>query len=377
MTLDVIDRMVRQANPVPDLMDLEPAELDDATFRGAPIVNVGRPGSSERDGRGRRLVLAAAAVVLVALGGTLLVRAGTDDGASTKVPTEPGPSPTTRPEARGSDLLPPAGSTPSPPERGELVVSVGSGAWSEQLGESSFNVFADGRLIRVGRTLLGDPTTSRYGGQVIEQRLTPEGVELVRSEFLAAGLVGPGRSRAAAFAFNSCFCVIRVRDGDRLLETEAVVSNQEDPEVDRRVDRLLAYVLQIESRLPASAWAVRDWIPFVPSRYLLCVSGRRDENDGPRPVPDAATTFRQHLPAPIARLLARSNDTGNCPAITFERAREVAEALDDAGAYGHRLQRHGLVPRPLAVGSPGPDVGAGLLRPLPPAPGRPATPGPR
>ena len=91
---------------------------------------------------------------------------------------------------RGFIGLPPIGATPSAPESGELVVYLDKHhyrAW----------VYADGRMIwqrdtlgPLGRKVPGgaNEVTSGY----LEQRLTPEGVELVRSAVV--GLVDRSRS---------------------------------------------------------------------------------------------------------------------------------------------------------------------------------------
>ena len=64
------------------------------------------------------------------------------------------------PEQVGASVLPPEGASPSAPERGKLVA-----------GKEDIYVYADGRMI-----------WGREGLPVwLEQRLTPEGVELVRS----------------------------------------------------------------------------------------------------------------------------------------------------------------------------------------------------
>ena len=96
----------------------------------------------------------------------------------------------------------PEGATPSTPGRGELVVRHWWG-----VARGSY-VYADGRLI-----WYCDTATRRSTGY-LEQRLTPEGVELVRSDVVSSGLfvedldvnVGGG---------GPCVSWISVRDGDR------------------------------------------------------------------------------------------------------------------------------------------------------------------
>ena len=130
--------------------------------------------SRVRHGHGRRRVVALAAATLVVAVGTASaiggVRAFLLDG--------------------GFIGLPPEGATPSSPESGELVV---------YLDKHHYRVwvYADGRMIwqrdshgHLGGRVPGgaNEVTSGY----LEQRLTREGVELVRSAVV--GLVDPSRS---------------------------------------------------------------------------------------------------------------------------------------------------------------------------------------
>ena len=212
----------------------------------------------EERARRRGLVVAAAVAALVLVAASFVVRVVTDDDAQTEVPTDPGPNPTTAPAPTGgADELPPPGATPSTPERGELVASIAT--WGPGFpGDGSFYLFADGRLMRLG---LGSSLLSDVPG-VVEQRLTAEGVELVRSEFLATGLFGPGPRATSSEVFDGCACIIQVLDrGGQLLSTEQTLPpspERHDPEVARQVahqvDRLIEYVLGLDSSLSPSAW---------------------------------------------------------------------------------------------------------------------------
>jgi hypothetical protein len=86
--------------------------------------------------------------------------------------------------------LPPEGATPSAPESGELVASLWSHIRLDPVwGTGELFLYADGRVIwtrRDGRSL-GEGANEHSTG-FLEQRLTPEGIELVRSEILATGL---------------------------------------------------------------------------------------------------------------------------------------------------------------------------------------------
>ena len=99
--------------------------------------------------------------------------------------------------------IPPEGSVPSTPVEGELIADYA------ELHVGSVFVYADGRVI-------SDPFGS---GVVDEQRLTPEGIDLVRSGAVPPRMLLPPNSW---------------------------------------------------SDLPASAWADHETTPFVPSRYAVC-----------------------------------------------------------------------------------------------------------
>jgi hypothetical protein len=103
-------------------------------------------------------------------------------GATETGPTVTGPviGPTGDPFSEGFNGLPPEGATPSEPPQGELVMSeMGIHPWWQ------VNVYADGRLIwaRQRKNFEEDNEISSW----IEQRLTPEGVELLRSGAVPLG----------------------------------------------------------------------------------------------------------------------------------------------------------------------------------------------
>ena len=115
----------------------------------------------------------------------------------------------TVPDARvGFIGLPPEGATPSTPEAGELVLSL----WGRSTTDDGLLrawVYADGRLIW---TKEGD---FPYGANEIttgflEQRLTPEGVERIRSEIVSTGLFAD--DLALLSAQDVIVGTIRVRD---------------------------------------------------------------------------------------------------------------------------------------------------------------------
>ncbi len=166
--------------------------------------------------------------------------------------------------------FPPEGAAPSTPEQGELVLSFGGRVNMLGLDFHRMWLYADGRLIwksnlegssagwrrRFGAS---EPTTA-----VIEQHLTPEGIELMRSRVMAAGLhdlepfgttTYPGpRGRPGALWGR-----LAVRDGERLVEADWS---------DSQLPGLLA---DPASWIPASAWEDRRIGAYVPSRYAVCL----------------------------------------------------------------------------------------------------------
>jgi len=166
--------------------------------------------------------------------------------------------------------LPPEGFASSTPETGQLVLSFGGRVRSIGLDFHRIWVFGDGRLIwkrnldaltDTGRRAFGasEPTTA-----VIEQRLTREGIELMRSRVMAAGLhdIEPADSitdRTTWHRPGVLWGGLVVHDGERLVD--ASWSDGELPE-------LLA---DPASWIPASAWVDRRVGAYVPSRYAVCL----------------------------------------------------------------------------------------------------------
>jgi len=67
---------------------------------------------------------------------------------------------------------------------------------------------------------------------------------------------------------------------------------------------------------------------FVPSGYSLCVYGPADAEGVNHPLSDPLAVFTPRVPASVAQLLARANES--CVGLMGGEARRLAEALDDA-----------------------------------------------
>ena len=279
---------------------------------------------------------------------------------------------------RGFVGLPPVGATPTAPESGELVVQ-----WfgftaplsPQRHGRDIVRawVYADGRIIWDRRPHGPAPDSAIPEGAnevnsgYLEQRLTSQGVELVRAA--VAELFDGSRTlvdtipvledpwwgdtdfRFALFVPNdyaSDWGVVAVRDGDRLarlrwnaieakkfLDLEGALATSEQLSALRRVEALLTDPVSV---LPSSAWAVRNVRAYVPSHYAVCI------DTSP---PKDASQLLSLLPAQAADLLrdkSRTRSEGSvvaspegggtvvqsvtdCYKLTIEEAREAAEAL--------------------------------------------------
>jgi hypothetical protein len=289
---------------------------------------------------------------------------------------------------RGFIGLPPVGATPSAPESGELVLRwAGSsethkrphwrggfaapyvGAW----------VYADGRMVWWRDRQVPEGANELTSGY-LEQRLTPEGVELLRSEVV--GLLDRSRPLLETVAADddprpgsfgglvlvvpgdygsggaSAWGEVEVRDGDRFVRLqwragitdddpafEGTIATPEQLSALRRIDALLTDPASV---LPSSAWAVREVRAYVPSHYAVCLhtSPAKDASQLLSLLPQRAADVlraktRTRLEGEVVgntredermRVLGRS--ATYCSKLTTEEAREVADAVS-----GHERPR--------------------------------------
>jgi hypothetical protein len=252
-------------------------------------------------GRARRLAPAVAAFAVVvtiawavaALGpfGSTPARDPVERASTTEPPAVAGSAEPAVSARVGFVGLPPEGAAPSAPRRGDLVL----GYFGEQYTHwYQVWVYEDGRLIwqREGNLREG---ANPYATGFLEQRLTPEGVDLLRRR---------GSAEDALFGFP-----------------------WRPP--------------YPASWLPPRAWADRAIRAYVPSRYRVCYQGLL------RPFP--ASRILSWLPAPAAEPLlaggvgAISVDGwlpghgGGCSTVTTDEARSIAAALEAAG-FGQDLE---------------------------------------
>jgi hypothetical protein len=283
-----------------------------------------------RGGRRRKLVVALAAAVVVAAVGTAAygtVRVLFFD--------------------RGFIGLPPVGATPSPAGSGEIVISYQI-PWPEtdalgSLREAS--VYADGRLLWLRERARIPEAASLWSSGYLEQRLTPEGVELLRSEILSTGLFGHDQAfvHAAARRWNGAH--ILVRNGDRMVHVSTASAcigpypcalapglTPATPEQTNVLYQLAGRLRDPASWLPASAWEVSELRAYVPSRYVISYGW----TEAARVLPLLPVQARSLLRGKEVRILEHSSGVDRVlyehySELTSEEARALANAFDEAG----------------------------------------------
>ncbi len=288
---------------------------------------------------------AAAAILLIASG--VLVKQSDEDDRGTVVPVSPAPSSSAAPAPSTSNSPPSEDYAPGlPPKarhRAPRRPASSSPPWPE-CPTDAWYLYVDGRLISTG------------GGDWIERRLTPEGVEQVRSQFLSSGLFDPDQafsevppSRPAPFW---CTCV---RDGGRLLSAAPPPENPfEALESSRTVGRLIDYLKQLVASPSPELWVDPQGKKFVASRFSFCISRNiaGETTQGALPDPSNALAL---LPERAAALLVRRQPTTvsevHGDAICYEVTTEEARMLDDVfDAFGYKYDVTQPIPMKVVIG---------------------------
>lgn len=237
----------------------------------------------------------------------------------------------------------PEGATPSSPARGEFVLGFSFGHTDGDQGRFDLSVYADGRVIwrRLGDYFLPVTDEHRNGTGLLERRLTPEGVELVRAEVVSTGLVDRDLDLQGDVE-GLHFGRIEFRSGERVvvvtwrdsLDPHWNEANRPTPEQASALIRLDARLSDLASWLPASAWVDAEDKPFVPSGYTVCYQGAKGVG---------LTGLFALLPPAAARLLRAQENTPRpytildgtfarwCSELTNDEARALERILDDAG----------------------------------------------
>jgi hypothetical protein len=260
--------------------------------------------------------------------------------------------------------LPPEKATPSTPDTGELVLRYIGRPQSGPPWRLT-QVYADGRLIT------GVEATAAWrlagGDDVVEQRLTAMGVDLMRSAVLSATTLDPDlvseydseEKVSSGGGPGNEWGILQARTGGQLFQV-----GWTDPSLPGRIVDPGAW-------LPPQAWLNKQAVPYIASRFAVCVDS--DEMSPPYPASPtndsrhAAEAFEQ-IPENV-RGLIRSRAIADVPAradarclfeVTTDDARGIAAALDEAMAPTGTILEWSL-PRPASGGF----ANVELLRVLP------------
>ncbi len=248
--------------------------------------------------------------------------------------------------------LPPEDAIPSSPSEGSLVIGAMFGHSGGDPARFDLNVYEDGRVIW---QQIGDPTEGGDGGAtgLIEQRLTSEGVERIRSEVLSLDLFDDDRHLVGGFLPYTG--TIDVRDGDRLVgvswgDTDGRLGSgtSATPEQANALRALVARLEDLASWLPASGWEDQELRPYVASRYSVCYEATKQGIGVDRVL--------SSLPPPVEAVLRPLDRTDGayavgpageywCSTVTTEQARGLAVLLDAADVVSNGGDVFGVVYR--------------------------------
>lgn len=269
--------------------------------------------------------------------------------------------------------LPPVGATPSSSEPAELEIFFRVG--HPKLGRSRAWVYADGRLIWLRERADIPEAANPLSTGFLEQRLTPEGVDRLRSEIASAGDFGSPNELAPPPDKPPCPSGVSPSEGNCQPATpepapDAPITVPWHTPIDvaglgtlvhvdhaRDLTRLQTRLSDPGSWLAASAWADQDIRAYVASEYAVCYSGWPPDQPV-EPSPLLPSAVRDLLDDASLRQGPLFGGPGNfrpsyeyCADRTTDEARAIAVALDDAGfqrqgAYrlNYRLEAPGSNP---------------------------------
>ena len=317
----------RQSQPASDSMPSSPIDMvqDDESVQ--PAVPIAASRRWWMIGGGALTVVA----VLIVATGLSFDRTETPavPGPTETGPTQTGLSVAPDPNAEGINGLPPEGATPSAPERGELVVALTSGTIPGGSHDRVW-VYADGRVI--SRVYV--PTLEPYSG-LVEQHLTPEGVESLRSSVLSTGLFEHDLDLVREDPLMCCL-EIQARERDRLVHVtlgpRSVLPDREAPQAtpeQAAALRSLEALLSRPESWPASVWTDREVRAYVPTNYSFCSRSARP----PRILALIPERARDLLISSGYPTTYASGQQPACARVTTEEARALARILMAEFAY--------------------------------------------
>jgi len=240
-------------------------------------------------------------------------------------------------------------------------------------------VYADGRLISWGgpdHPGSANPLSTGF----LEQRLTPEGVDRLRSEIAAAGDFGDQDELAPPSLRGLCPEGVSPSEGNCQPEPApdapiavpffapivvAGLGTLVHVDHARDLARLYARLSDPGSWLPASAWVERDVRAYVSSKYAVCYGGWPPDQQVEQSrllalLPPAVRDLLGDAPLRQGPLFGKPGNFRPsfefCSDMTTDEARAIAVALDDAG-----LQRQGASRLNYRIEAPGSHpAGAGV-----------------
>jgi hypothetical protein len=333
-----LDRRIREhlAEGPTELPDRTYAVVRAAAERTLQRVALG-PVLGARPATAFRFSIVAVALVIVAAVGVTLVPGGGPGGPAASALPSASLTPSTRPDAHVG--LPPEGATPSDPTPGEIAIyhSGSIGAFGETW------IYEDGRLITWRFNERPDDPSDGFIG-LVTRLLTPEGVDFLRSAIVGTGMFQS--DFALAREGNAPFLEIRVRNGDALIQGrwawrgitgDAPTASPEEEAALLMLDALITD----PGSWPLTGWADPTHRAYVPSEYAICFgvwlpNAGLGEWAGPFEQPRVLALLprsAQDLLRTGVQEMERSGmhaDAG-CARLTTDAARELAQALDDAG----------------------------------------------
>ena len=335
----------RVAALVSKLADQAPLDVDPVTIaRDAATSPRARVFGSQLDGLNRGLVVSFLVLAMLAtmVGGAVIA-------GGRVLPRDPVDVLTGQSVVEPFIGLPPEGAAPSTPEAGDLVLRFYGRPRSINLDFHSMSVFADGRLIwtrnldwesgfqagvvsAAERAQALQVSQAAFGGTkpttgVIEQRLTPQGIDLLRETVLSSGLFGIRPARLDGPDTDSSNP--GVLWGGLAMEQDGRIVRAQWSD-----HRLPARLADPEKWLPSSAWSDKRITGFVASRYAMCLGVW---GSAPPVAPEAIlrllpTDVRALIDSRVNPLDAPIKADSRCHhQVTTEDARAIAAGLEAAG----------------------------------------------
>jgi hypothetical protein len=132
----------------------------------------------------------------------------------------------------------------------------------------------------------------------VQQRLTSDGLDLLRAGIIASGILAPGRYTEATEFGAGAFVQLRI---DGVLTVAWQPPGPADDGAVDAFDRTIRRLIGFEHWLPAEAWAQREMTAYEPSGYAACADRGGRSSFATAAERDAALA---HLPEDAAAVLA-------------------------------------------------------------------------